>query len=113
MRALTIAKGGRLWRLDSTLLTPFCGAPVFPMLMSAARNTITIGEATGTVQEIYENGDRLIEFDRVVDEKSHGHLALPPYMHRQDRERRRYDNECRRSPEHEAMGSFQPIALHV
>lgn len=49
-------------------------------------NTITIGEATGTVLEIYENGDRLIEFDRVVDEKSHGHLALPPYMHRQDRE---------------------------
>lgn len=49
-------------------------------------NTIAIGEATGTVLEIYENGDRLIEFDLVVDEKSHGHLALPPYMHRQDRE---------------------------
>lgn len=48
-------------------------------------NAITIGEATGTVQEIYENGDRLIEFDRVVDEQAHGHLALPPYMHRQDR----------------------------
>jgi S-adenosylmethionine:tRNA ribosyltransferase-isomerase len=48
--------------------------------------TIEIGEATGTVREIFEdNGDRLIEFDRPVDEAKHGHLALPPYMHREDR----------------------------
>ena len=48
---------------------------------------IEIGEATGTVREVYEdNGDRLIEFDRAVDEQQHGHLALPPYMHREDRE---------------------------
>lgn len=49
--------------------------------------TIEIGEATGTVRQIFEeNGDRLIEFDRPVDESAHGHLALPPYMHREDRE---------------------------
>ena len=49
--------------------------------------TIEIGEAIGTVREIFEdNGDRLIEFDRPVDEAKHGHLALPPYMHREDRE---------------------------
>jgi hypothetical protein len=46
-------------------------------------------------------------------------------MHQQDRERRRYGNErrrghrshltggSRRSPEHEPIGRFQPIALHV
>jgi hypothetical protein len=46
-------------------------------------------------------------------------------LYRQDRERRRYDNAyrgghrsrltsgSRRSPEHEAIGRFQPIALHV
>ena len=48
---------------------------------------IQIGHATGQVLEVYEdNGDRLIEFDRPVDEQQHGHLALPPYMHRDDRE---------------------------
>ena len=47
---------------------------------------IEIGEATGVVTEIFENGDRLIEFDRAVDESKHGHLALPPYMNREDRE---------------------------
>ena len=48
---------------------------------------IEIGDATGTVLELFEdNGDRLIEFDRPVDEAAHGHLALPPYMHREDRE---------------------------
>lgn len=48
---------------------------------------IEIGAATGTVLEVFEeNGDRLIEFDSPVDEATHGHLALPPYMHREDRE---------------------------
>jgi S-adenosylmethionine:tRNA ribosyltransferase-isomerase len=49
-------------------------------------NTIQIGPSTGIVTEIYENGDRLIHFDSPVDENQHGHLALPPYMHREDRE---------------------------
>ena len=48
---------------------------------------IEIGKATGTVIEVFEdNGDRLIEFDQPVDESTHGHLALPPYMHREDRD---------------------------
>jgi S-adenosylmethionine:tRNA ribosyltransferase-isomerase len=52
-----------------------------------AGQQIEIGEAVGIVREIFEeNGDRLIEFDRPVDETKHGHLALPPYMHREDRE---------------------------
>lgn len=49
-------------------------------------HTVEIGEATGRVIEILENGDRVIEFDRPVDIARHGHLALPPYMEREDRE---------------------------
>jgi S-adenosylmethionine:tRNA ribosyltransferase-isomerase len=41
-----------------------------------------IGNATGTVESIFENGDRLIRFDRVVDEEKWGRLALPHYMNR-------------------------------
>lgn len=47
---------------------------------------IEIGSATGTVREILENGDRIIAFDEPVDEATHGHLALPPYMEREERE---------------------------
>jgi S-adenosylmethionine:tRNA ribosyltransferase-isomerase len=47
---------------------------------------IEIGSATGTVREILENGDRIIAFDQPVDEATHGHLALPPYMEREERE---------------------------
>lgn len=56
-------------------------------------HTVPIGEATGHVVEILEeNGDRIIEFDRVVDESKHGHLALPHYMGREDQpaDRERY-----------------------
>ncbi len=56
-------------------------------------HTLMIGGATGQVLEIMEdNGDRIIEFDRVVDEELHGHLALPHYMGREDQpaDRERY-----------------------
>ncbi len=47
--------------------------------------TVEIGDATGTVQEILnESGERIIQFDREVDEAKHGHLALPPYITRPD-----------------------------
>ncbi len=47
--------------------------------------TIEIGDATGTIVEICEEGgERIIEFDREPDEKAHGHLALPPYIERED-----------------------------
>ncbi len=52
-----------------------------------------IGAATGRVVEILaENGDRIIEWDQIVDEAAHGHLALPHYMGRDDRpaDRERY-----------------------
>lgn len=53
--------------------------------------TIAIGESTGTVTEVLEEGERVIRFDEVPDEEKHGHLALPPYIRRpeaaEDRER--------------------------
>lgn len=52
-----------------------------------------IGAALGRVVEILaENGDRIIEWDQIVDENAHGHLALPHYMGRDDRpsDRERY-----------------------
>jgi len=51
--------------------------------MKAGRS-IKVGEATGTVEEILESGDRLIQFDHEVDEEKFGHLALPHYMGRSD-----------------------------
>jgi S-adenosylmethionine:tRNA ribosyltransferase-isomerase len=55
--------------------------------------TVEIGKATGTVVEICEEGgERIIEFDQLPDEAEHGHLALPPYIHRPDgpEDRERY-----------------------
>ncbi len=43
-----------------------------------------IGAATGTVIEVLQNGERMIEFDQPVDIATHGHLALPHYMGRED-----------------------------
>lgn len=46
--------------------------------------TVTVAGITGTVVEVYENGDRLIRWDSPVDLDKHGHLALPHYMGRDD-----------------------------
>jgi len=46
--------------------------------------SVTVGGITGTVTEVYENGDRLIHWDALVDLDKHGHLALPHYMGRED-----------------------------
>jgi S-adenosylmethionine:tRNA ribosyltransferase-isomerase len=48
-------------------------------------NEIEIGSSIGVVKEILDNGDRIIEFSQPVDEATHGHLALPPYMEREER----------------------------
>lgn len=101
--------------------------------------TIEIGEATGTVEEILESGDRLIQFDREVDEGNYGHLALPHYMGRGDdsMDRERYQTVYNRyegaiaaptaglhfTPEilqqfahtfvtlHVGVGTFQPVRV--
>ncbi len=46
--------------------------------------TVSVGGITGTVTEVFENGDRLICWDAPVDLEKHGHLALPHYMGRED-----------------------------
>ena len=53
---------------------------------------VIIGDSTGRVVEVLENGERLIEWDQAPDEDKHGHLALPHYMNRDDRpdDRERY-----------------------
>ena len=54
--------------------------------------TLMVGGITGTVVEVFENGDRLIRWDAPVDLDEHGHLALPHYMGRDDElaDRERY-----------------------
>lgn len=46
--------------------------------------TLSVGGTTGTVVEVFENGDRLIRWEQAVDLNAHGHLALPHYMGRDD-----------------------------
>ncbi len=43
---------------------------------------VHVGDATGTVTAILENGNRLIRWDRELDIHQHGSLALPHYMNR-------------------------------
>ncbi|NNM29307.1 MAG: tRNA preQ1(34) S-adenosylmethionine ribosyltransferase-isomerase QueA [Akkermansiaceae bacterium] len=58
--------------------------------MKAGR-TVQVGASTGTVTAIDADGYRIIDWDQPVDEAAHGHLALPPYIEREeepaDRER--------------------------
>jgi S-adenosylmethionine:tRNA ribosyltransferase-isomerase len=46
--------------------------------------SVTVGGITGTVAEVFGNGDRLIRWDAEIDLHRHGHLALPHYMNRPD-----------------------------
>jgi S-adenosylmethionine:tRNA ribosyltransferase-isomerase len=61
---------------------------------------VTIGDATGSVVQILDNGERILEWDRLVDEDAHGHLALPHYMNREDRvdDRERYQTVYAQHP---------------
>ena len=54
--------------------------------------TITLGNATGTVTAIETNGDRIVQWSEPVDEDRFGHLALPHYMERDEQpaDRERY-----------------------
>ena len=53
--------------------------------MKVGRSVI-VGGITGNVVEVFENGDRMIEWESVLDIHEHGHLALPHYMGREDEE---------------------------
>jgi S-adenosylmethionine:tRNA ribosyltransferase-isomerase len=54
--------------------------------------TVSVAGITGTVMEVFDNGDRLIRWERELDLNTHGHLALPHYMGRDDEaaDRERY-----------------------
>lgn len=54
--------------------------------------TVRVGGTAGTVTQVFENGDRLIRWERELDLHAHGHLALPHYMGRDDEaaDRERY-----------------------
>jgi len=77
-------RGHEVLRLE--LLTPLrWRCMVRPGRKFRPGHTLAIGEANGRVKEVLEeSGDRIIEFDREVDESRHGHLALPHYMGRDD-----------------------------
>jgi S-adenosylmethionine:tRNA ribosyltransferase-isomerase len=47
---------------------------------------VLVGDAAGRVVEVLENGERIIEWDSVIDDQRYGHLALPHYMNREDSE---------------------------
>lgn len=53
--------------------------------------TVVVGGITGTVAEVFPNGDRMVRWDSPLDLNQHGELALPHYMGRAedsaDRER--------------------------
>lgn len=46
--------------------------------------TIQVGGIEGVVAQVFDNGDRLLRWQREVDLNTHGHLALPHYMGRDD-----------------------------
>ncbi len=46
--------------------------------------SLTVTGVTGTVTEVFENGDRLVRWDSELDLDNVGHLALPHYMGRVD-----------------------------
>ncbi|MEO7100642.1 MAG: tRNA preQ1(34) S-adenosylmethionine ribosyltransferase-isomerase QueA [Luteolibacter sp.] len=103
--------------------------------------TVTVGGITGTVMEVFENGDRLVRWDSAVDLNAHGHLALPHYMGREDEisDRERYQTVFAReegaiaaptaglhfTPEmleriphafltlHVGVGTFRPVSAEV
>ncbi len=72
---------------------------------------VCLGEATGTVTAVFDNGDRQIEWDRPVDEQRFGHLALPHYMERDDEpeDRERYQTVF---AEHEGSIAAPTAGLH-
>lgn len=54
--------------------------------------TVDVAGVTGSVVEVFENGDRLVRWDSELDLDVVGHLALPHYMGREDElaDRERY-----------------------
>jgi len=58
-------------------------AMVRPGKKMKAGRTVHIGGVEGTVVEVAADGERIIEFERAVDETACGQFALPHYMERE------------------------------
>lgn len=106
-----------------------------------AGHTVRVGGITGKVTEVFENGDRLVRWEEPLDLETHGHLALPHYMGRDDEiaDRERYQTVFAReegaiaaptaglhfTPEllgsiphdfltlHVGVGTFRPVSAEV
>ena len=61
---------------------------------------VSAGGVRGRVVEIFESGERLIEFEAAVDLEKSGHLPIPPYMGRESdaADTERYQTIYARSP---------------
>ncbi|HEX5790745.1 MAG TPA: S-adenosylmethionine:tRNA ribosyltransferase-isomerase, partial [Luteolibacter sp.] len=103
--------------------------------------SIQVGGIEGVVAQVFDNGDRLLRWQREVDLNTHGHLALPHYMGRDDEaaDRERYQTVYAReegaiaaptaglhfTPEvlaglphafltlHVGVGTFRPVSAEV
>jgi len=55
-------------------------------------HAVKVAGIEGAVIEVFENGDRLVRWEKPLDLDVHGHLALPHYMGREDElaDRERY-----------------------
>ncbi len=73
--------------------------------------TVQVGEATGVVESIDEEGYRYIRWDRHVDADTYGRLALPHYMNRESEpsDKERYQTIY---AEHEGAIAAPTAGLH-
>jgi len=83
--ARVIADDGKIELLCLERLSPVTWrCLVHPGKRMKTGRTVTVGGITGTVAEVFPNGDRLLRWDAPLDLDQHGHLALPHYMGRAD-----------------------------
>lgn len=73
--------------------------------------TVQVGDATGTVESIDDEGYRYIRWDKPVDEETYGRLALPHYMNRESEpaDKERYQTIY---AEHEGAIAAPTAGLH-
>lgn len=77
---------GRVELLKTAALTPtLWQCLVKPGKRMRPGHRVSVGGVTGTVREVLgDSGERIVAFERAIDEERHGHLALPPYIERPD-----------------------------